>query len=972
MGKRDGNGVTTDYQAKYFAYALTRAGGQGVERLQQSLLNASVDLNPHQVEAALFALHSPISKGVLLADEVGLGKTIEAGLVLCQLWAERKRNILVICPASLRKQWQCELEDKFNLPCVVVDAKAVRQLQKEGFANPYTKPAVLISSYPFAARNAEFLRQVQWHVVVIDEAHKLRNSHRESNKVGQALRWALENRRKLLLTATPLQNNLTELYGIATLLDDTSFGDLPSFRSRYAGQDGDIDGLRARLKEFCWRTLRNDVRAFVKYTERFPMTESFASSDAENALYEDVSRYLQDDTTYAFPAGQRQMLTLVVRKVLASSTAALIGTLECILARLRRIENQTAVSDDDLLAGIFENEPDLWEEIAEDAEDSEDAETGEDGPAAPPSAVAADAVPIDRNRLAREIDLVEGFVRRARSIGTDTKARHLLTALKAGWERLRPLGAAEKAVIFTESRRSMNFLRAFLEANGYHGEIVCFSGGGGRDDAANEIYGKYKAAHPEDESSKPVMMRHALIDAFRNKAKLLIATEAGAEGINLQFCSMVVNYDLPWNPQRVEQRIGRCHRYGQRHDVVVVNFCNTRNAADVRVFQLLSQKFRLFEGLFGASNDVLGVVDESGKSFERRINDILQLCRTDEEIEAAFDKLQSDLQDQIAARRERARRDVLENLDDEVRRHLKIEPGDARDFLSESERRFMALTRQVLGDKARFPDGTPRRFTLVSAPARGIPAGEYELKADESAAGVHSYRPNTPLGEWALATARQLATPCAEVEFSITDYEGRIAVLEAMKGRSGTLRLERAVLKSLEQEDFLLFSMLDDKGDFVDPEIAEMLFRLPQRRAAGCRVPEETGNRLAENASQYAKATAARVGEANNAHFKEATERLMRWSEDQIEAATHKIKTLRARMMEIERGIRQARTLDEQKPLQAEYDSVRKEIRRARANIGAVEDETDEKRHRLLDALERKLVPEISRETLFTIRWKII
>ena len=363
---------TTDYQAKYFAYALTREGGQGVERLQQSLLNATVDLNPHQVEAALFALRSPISSGALLADEVGLGKTIEAGLVICQLWAERKRRILVVCPASLRKQWQCELEDKFNLPCEVVDARAVHQLQKEGFANPYEKPAVLISSYPFAAKNAENLRKVQWNLVVMDEAHKLRNSYRESNKVGQALRFGLEGRRKLLLTATPLQNSLTELYGIATLLDDTYFGDLPSFRSRYVNAGGDLGELRERLKEFTWRTLRKDVLAFVKYTNRLPLTESFACSDRENALYEDVSKYLQDETTYAFPSNQRHMLTLIVRKVLASSTWALIGTLEHVLNRLLKIQKDNEVSDEELLSDIFSDDPDLIDEIEEDDEDEED------------------------------------------------------------------------------------------------------------------------------------------------------------------------------------------------------------------------------------------------------------------------------------------------------------------------------------------------------------------------------------------------------------------------------------------------------------------------------------------------------------------------------------------------------------------------------------------------------------------------
>src|SRR5206468_9785394 len=141
-------------------------------------------------------------------------------------------------------------------------------------------------------------------------------------------------------------------------------------------------------------------------------------------------------------------------------------------------------------------------------------------------------------------------------------------------------------------------------------------------------------------------MRAALVDRFRSTAKIMIATEAAAEGINLQFCSMVVNYDLPWNPQRIEQRIGRCHRYGQQHDVVVINFLNQANAADQRVFQLLSEKFKLFEGVFGASDEVLGAI-ESGVDFEKRIAGIYQRCRKPDEIQTAFDQLQLDLGLQI-------------------------------------------------------------------------------------------------------------------------------------------------------------------------------------------------------------------------------------------------------------------------------------------------------------------------------------
>ena len=954
----------TKYHAKFYAHALTRSGGAGVERLTQSLLNAKVDLNPHQVEAALFALHSPVSKGVLLADEVGLGKTIEAGLVICQLWSERKRHLLIVCPASLRKQWQCELEEKFNLPSRIVDAKSSREMEREGIANPFDIPQIAISSYQYAARRSEALKTVQWDCVVMDEAHKLRNSYRESNKVGQALLWALEDRRKLLLTATPLQNSINELYGVATLLDKTYFGDFATFRSRFANNDGDIDGLRDRLRHFCWRTLRRDVLAFVHYTERIPLTQTFTSSNEEHALYENVSDYLEDTDTYAFPANQRSILTMVVRKVLASSTPALIGTLERILARLRELQTPTEAQDEDLLAQILQDDPDILAELEEDAEDADEEDFDDE---------ADDGdVEIDQNKLALEITRVEDLIRQARRLGPDTKTQQLLVALNAGWQKLTELGAEQKAVIFTESRRSMEFLRRYLEENGYEGKVVCFSGGGRRDETAEKIYRQYKEDHPEDHSAKPVMIRHAIIDAFRRDAKILIATEAGAEGINLQFCSMVVNYDLPWNPQRVEQRIGRCHRYGQKYDVVVVNFCNSRNAADVRVFQLLRDKFSLFEGLFGASNDVLGFVDQNGQTFEQRIHDILRLCRTREEIEGAFDKLQEELQEQIAAQREATCKAVLENLDDDVRAHLKIDQQYAKDYLTEGQKRFFCLSRNVLTDFAAFTDDE-HGFTLHRAPEEGIPTGHYVL--DRGLGEINSslpYRPNSPLGEWAMDTAMKQDTPYAEIVFNVDAHDGRLAVAEQLRGQGGYMLLELLTLRSLDEEEHLLFSAIKDDGQFLPPDVAEKLFNLPATVKPADEIPAAFMERLQQNAEQYAKATAHKVGEANNRHFQEASDKLNRWNEDQIAAATHKIETLRRKQLEVERAIRQAPTMDEKRAREKEWEKIRKEIRQARNHVNDVEDETDEKRKRLLDDLQRRLIPTTSRKQLFLIRWNVI
>ncbi|NCB47245.1 DEAD/DEAH box helicase, partial [bacterium] len=360
--------MITEYHARYYAFELGKSGGEGIDRLGRALFDASVDLNPHQIEAALFALRSPLSKGVLLADEVGLGKTIEAGLVLCQYWAERKRKLLVICPASLRKQWEIELSEKFNLPSIVLDAKTFNTQQKSGKINPFDNNQIIICSMHFAAGKSELVKQIPWDIVVIDEAHKLRNAYRESNRIGQTIRWATDDRKKLLLTATPLQNSLLELFGLSTMIDDRLFGDLASFKTQYTTTGSDLSDLRERLRSFCWRTLRSQVIEYVKYTERKLITRPFKPTDQEHQLYEAVSAYLRRDGNYALPSGQKHLLILLVRKVLASSPHAVAGTLDIMKNRLLKIreefiQNQSAfqhlITDETL-------EDDLLDEILED------------------------------------------------------------------------------------------------------------------------------------------------------------------------------------------------------------------------------------------------------------------------------------------------------------------------------------------------------------------------------------------------------------------------------------------------------------------------------------------------------------------------------------------------------------------------------------------------------------------------------
>ena len=316
--------MSTAYHAKYLAYELTkRCASDSMEKLAASLADAQVDLNPHQVEAALFAFRSPLSKGAILADEVGLGKTIEAGILLSQKWAERKRKILIIVPASLRKQWHEELSEEFFLPSVVLETRTFNEQIREGNLNPFDRPEIVICSYQFARSKEPYIRQITWNLAVIDEAHRLRNVYKPSNKIGNALKSSLAPFDKLLLTATPLQNSLLELFGLVSIIDEHIFGDIKSFRSQFSHleSDGDFQSLRERLKPICQRTLRRQVLEYIPFTSRIALVEEFMPSEPEQKLYNLVSDYLQRQNLYALPASQRQLMTLILRRLLATKIA---------------------------------------------------------------------------------------------------------------------------------------------------------------------------------------------------------------------------------------------------------------------------------------------------------------------------------------------------------------------------------------------------------------------------------------------------------------------------------------------------------------------------------------------------------------------------------------------------------------------------------------------------------------------------
>lgn len=960
-------GQTTDYHAKYFAHELTRQGGDGVERLSRSLFDACVDLNPHQIEAALFAIRSPVAKGVLLADEVGLGKTIEAALAMCQYWAERRRRILVICPASIRKQWALELEEKFHIPSLLLDRKSERETRQAGNPIPWDANGVVICSFHFASSRSAEVRAIEWDLVVIDEAHKLRNAYRESNRMGQALRWALEERRKILITATPLQNSLLELYGLTTLIDERLFGELASFRSQYTNAGGDLDGLRDRLRSFCLRTLRRQVLEYVQFTERRLITRPFQPTEHEHQLYEAVSEFLKRDDTYALPHRQRHLTALVVRKLLASSSQAVAGTLEVMRDRLVKLRDGLPDEEGSLverIVGEEEIEDEILDEILDDSEGTE---------AAPEALLPAEPDALDRAKLEEEIGELTRYAQWARSIGVDSKTRALLKALEIGFGEMAKTGAAPRAVVFTESRRTQRFLQEFLEANGYAGHVVTFNGTN-QEPETTRIYEQWIEANRDTgrtTGSRAVNVRAAIIEHFRDHASVLIATEAAAEGINLQFCSLVINYDLPWNPQRIEQRIGRCHRYGQKHDVVVINFLNERNAADMRVYELLAEKFHLFSGLFGVSDEVLGSM-ESGVDFERRVLDIYQECRTPEEIEAAFQVLREQLDESINARIQETRRLLLEHFDEDVHVRLKANLDGTREQLDRFGRMFWTLTHHVLDEQARFDDQA-LFFDLSASAVPGVRPGRYHLISKErpNELGEFLYRLGHPLGEYVIARGKGLQTPAGHVEFNISGRATRISQIEALRGSSGWLRLQRLAVDSFDHEEFLLFSGHDDGGKAIDQEACQKLFQCDGCARGEVELPGAAQLRLAGDAERHVRATLNKSLEQNNHHFNEAREQLEKWADDMVLGAEKELKDTKELIKALNRQARQAATVDEQHGLQTKIQALEKKKRRQRQQIFDVEDAITSKRDELVERLERRMQQRSSVEPLFTVRWSV-
>lgn len=959
----------SSYQAKYYAHELQRSyANDHVGKLAGLLFDAQVEPKPHQIDAALFALQTPFLPGVILADEVGLGKTIEAGIVISQYWAERRRSILIVAPSSLRQQWQQELYEKFLIPSSILDPKTKDSLLHAAGGR---SAQVLICSYEFALRHETSLLKA-WDLVVADEAHRLRNYWTGKTKAAEAVARIVKGAHKtVLLTATPLQNKLEELYGLVSIFDPGYFYSLDAFRERYVkNRDlGGDDDLVERVATVSKRTLRRDADKYIHFTKRLPLTVEFTPSPDEARLYDLVNDYLQRDELFAFAGSQRHLSALIIRKRLGSSTYAVASTLENIANRLADevAAGQRRDGRGGLVAADFAVDDEITSEELEESDEIDGTDTG----------ARASSLPLDESLLEAmraEVAELREYAALARSITENQKAVKLGEALDLGFERLRELGAPEKAIIFTDSTKTQEYIARSLREAGRGEGLVLFNGSNnGPEQTA--IYQAWLEKNRDGDlitGIAAVDRRKALVDYFRTEGTIMIATEAAAEGINLQFCSMLVNYDLPWNPQRVEQRIGRVHRFGQGHNVVVVNFSNKGNIAEQRILELLTNKFQLFSSVFGASDEVLGAI-EDGLDFEKTISDILTRCRTADELDSAFRELEARYAGEISREMASAKAKVFDNLDPHVQDRLKAYDTQSGEVLNKFERLLLAVTRHELDQHATF-EGDGRTFVLNQSPVKDAPTGRYFFKS-QPLENAHQYRYASPLAQHVVEAAKTHDTPARELAFSLSQSERVSSAIRVLEGASGELTVSVVTFRMRARnedvsESYVLAGALTDDGRWLDEEYVADILDL------AC---IDVGTQpVAIDESRFTPHLDARRAELekevqgrNSRYYDQQEELLYRNQQDRKAEHEGAIRDYRAKEKEARKLARQADDPMEQLRLKKEArkweqraEEADEDFRDARKKLRAEAD-------KYLELIEQSLQGTQETEHLFTIRWRI-
>lgn len=897
-----------------------------------------IDPNPHQIDAVVFALRRIPEGGCILADEVGLGKTIEAGLIISQLMAEGMRRVLLIVPKSLLGQWQTELYTLFG-----IEAREGR-LDPEAFAGT----GVFLTHRELAGglKGASVLKAADpFDLVVVDEAHEVFSAvykrydkdgiYDEDSKHAQTAGRVREVVKRggspvLLLTATPIQNSLAELWGLVQYVEPTGtlLGRLPTFREVFC-DTGDrsvlpdqAPELKRRLQTVLQRTLRRQAQEFleVPFVERRSRVFEYSMSSEEKALYNDVTAWLMREDLHAFRGSQRHLLLIGFHRRMASSLEALSVSLRRAAHRLReRLTNRGyTVSDDgtQLLREISDDfegnlEPEIRDDTRDDRPESEFSRNLE-------------PVPEADERLRAELEVVEDFAARAAALSHDSKARRLLDALRVIRERGEQGSGTGKAVIFTESLTTQNYLRRLLLEHGHEAEdVTLFRGDNETPDAEraltrweNDVGQAIPTAH---RPSREVAIRLALVHEFAQCSKVFISTEAGAKGLNLQFCDTVINYDLPWNPQRIEQRIGRVHRYGQKRGVTVVSFLAAGNEAQRLTLEILAQKLDLFGKVLDASDSILyepahaapeSLVASVSVDFEKELRNIYSRARSIDDVTADLRHLRSTMEERRRAfdeEQDRASGLVETRLDDAVRQVFAKYQSELPAELEGLDLDVDAITKSFLDGS-----GTPHERTQLP--------GRVEYRIQPSASLPEGYRDGFvaiigdsrdiregevlhvghPVVQAAIEDARRATSSSFRVVFGPINGSAPDD-LRQLVGRRGRLVVTKAAYRGIEPVDNLLINaIMEDSADPLSSEVVHKLLHLPTRTDHPTSEASEWQH-LQEAVDEAVFADQAAVSSLEQTRFQQMLRQLDHYLADQVLIMRRKRAALDARIEELEK-----------------------------------------------------------------------
>lgn len=434
------------------------------------LLNTNIEINPHQINAFCAAIQALKTGGIVLADEVGLGKTIEAGLTLKYVLDSGAKHVLIALPATLRKQWEVELEEKFNLQASILDRLTVESnlsFWKACLENR-DEVRIVITSYDYSSKLMQRFPKVKWDFIIIDEAHNLRNVF-HGTKRAKRLYELSKGIPKILLTATPLQNSLSDLHGLISFIDPRIFGSEKVFNKRFIeGQD--YTELKRELIPVLYRTLRRDVGKYMDFKKRECRTIDFVLSPDEVELYMRVNNFLKKDVLYSIPNANKGLIVLVIRKLLASSSYALIETFEVLKNRLQKLYEGTKSAN-------AQDGFDLFWNFVEDEIDESGFEEIDD-----------EDTLFQKQQIQVEIDEVDAIIETASRIQSNAKVKALKTAIHTAFEYQEKQNIPQKVVVFTESKRTQKYIASELRKDGFEEDDILLFNGDFNDAMTKEIY----------------------------------------------------------------------------------------------------------------------------------------------------------------------------------------------------------------------------------------------------------------------------------------------------------------------------------------------------------------------------------------------------------------------------------------------------------------------------------------------------